>query len=96
MRTGRNPPLMEALGNLQWTPKTGQLDKVKHPPVGVAFQEVRSRDLRQRRAWICRLHWPASSPLVMGHEAAGMIDAVGRDVHGFSPGDRVTFDSTVY
>ena len=35
-------------------------------------------------------------PLVMGHEAAGLIAALGSDVHDFSVGDRVTFDSTVY
>jgi L-iditol 2-dehydrogenase len=34
-------------------------------------------------------------PLVMGHEAAGVIDRVGRGVEGFKAGDRVTFDSTV-
>jgi L-iditol 2-dehydrogenase len=34
-------------------------------------------------------------PLVMGHEAAGVIERVGRDVQGFTAGDRVTFDSTV-
>jgi L-iditol 2-dehydrogenase len=35
-------------------------------------------------------------PLVMGHEAAGTIAAVGSEVSGFAEGDRVTFDSTVY
>ena len=35
-------------------------------------------------------------PLIMGHEAAGVVAEVGADVSGFSPGDRVTFDSTVY
>jgi len=35
-------------------------------------------------------------PLIMGHEASGVIDAVGDGVVGWVPGDRVTFDSTVY
>jgi L-iditol 2-dehydrogenase len=35
-------------------------------------------------------------PLVMGHEAAGIIAEVGDGVQRFAPGDRVTFDSTVY
>ncbi|MCA8991399.1 MAG: galactitol-1-phosphate 5-dehydrogenase [Planctomycetaceae bacterium] len=34
-------------------------------------------------------------PLVMGHEAAGVVTKVGSDVTGFSEGDHVTFDSTV-
>jgi len=34
-------------------------------------------------------------PLVMGHEAAGVIAAVGEKVSGFEAGQRVTFDSTV-
>lgn len=35
-------------------------------------------------------------PLVMGHEAAGTVAAVGPEVRGARDGDRVTFDSTVY
>ena len=35
-------------------------------------------------------------PVVMGHEAAGEVVAVGRAVSAFVVGDRVTFDSTVY
>jgi len=35
-------------------------------------------------------------PIIMGHEAAGVIDEVGAAVSGWSVGDRVTFDSTVY
>jgi len=35
-------------------------------------------------------------PLVMGHEAAGEVAAVGAAVTDLAPGDRVTFDSTIY
>ena len=35
-------------------------------------------------------------PIVMGHEAAGTVAAVGAGVTGYAAGDRVTFDSTVY
>jgi L-iditol 2-dehydrogenase len=35
-------------------------------------------------------------PIVMGHEAAGEIAKIGRNVTQWKIGDRVTFDSTVY
>jgi L-iditol 2-dehydrogenase len=35
-------------------------------------------------------------PIVMGHEAAGVIAKVGPNVRKFKPGDAITFDSTVY
>jgi L-iditol 2-dehydrogenase len=35
-------------------------------------------------------------PIIMGHEAAGIVARIGDGVTGFSDGDRVTFDSTVY
>jgi L-iditol 2-dehydrogenase len=34
-------------------------------------------------------------PIIMGHEAAGVIQEVGPDVCGWQVGDRVTFDSTI-
>jgi L-iditol 2-dehydrogenase len=35
-------------------------------------------------------------PVIMGHEAAGVIAKVGPQVQGWKAGDRVTFDSTIY
>lgn len=35
-------------------------------------------------------------PIIMGHEAAGVVARVGPQVNRWKPGDRVTFDSTIY
>ncbi|QIA06355.1 galactitol-1-phosphate 5-dehydrogenase [Draconibacterium halophilum] len=35
-------------------------------------------------------------PLIMGHEASGIITSLGSEVSGWNIGDRVTFDSTIY
>lgn len=45
--------------------------------------------------------WDGSSgrrqpPLVMGHEASGVVAAVGSSVKGYTEGERITFDSTVW
>lgn len=60
--------------------------------------------LRIRACGICGsdIHgWDGSSgrrnpPLIMGHEAAGEVAAVGPGVTGWKSGDRATFDSTIY
>ncbi len=33
--------------------------------------------------------WDRPTPIVLGHEGAGVVEAVGADVHGVAPGDRV-------
>jgi len=35
-------------------------------------------------------------PIIMGHEASGVIEKIGQDVANWKHGDRVTFDSTIY
>ncbi|MCX7427399.1 MAG: galactitol-1-phosphate 5-dehydrogenase [Planctomycetia bacterium] len=35
-------------------------------------------------------------PVIMGHEAAGVVARLGTDVGDWAEGDRVTFDSTIY
>ncbi|MHC4642888.1 MAG: zinc-dependent alcohol dehydrogenase [Planctomycetota bacterium] len=35
-------------------------------------------------------------PLIMGHEAAGIVEDIGENVKNFEKGERVCFDSTVY
>lgn len=35
-------------------------------------------------------------PIIMGHEASGVIAEIGREVSDFAEGERVTFDSTLY
>src|SRR5438270_7882966 len=35
-------------------------------------------------------------PVVMGHEAAGVVERAGANVRDLAKGDRVTFDSTIY
>jgi len=35
-------------------------------------------------------------PLIMGHEAAGVVAEAGGQVEDLSPGQRITFDSTIY
>lgn len=35
-------------------------------------------------------------PIIMGHEAAGVIERLGQNVAGWQVGERVTFDSTIF
>lgn len=72
----------------------------------VAEPEVGANDvlIRVRACGICGsdVHGMDGStgrripPIIMGHEAAGEIVALGAEVHGWQIGERVTFDSTIY
>lgn len=89
--------VMKAL--LLTAPSQLELADVPEPRVGPDDVLV-----RVRACGICGsdIHgWDGSTgrrrpPLIMGHEAAGEIAAVGPKVTSWSKGDRVTFDSTIY
>lgn len=54
--------------------------------------------VRIKAAGICHTDWDSLSwgkPLVLGHEGAGIVEAVGPDVHSFFPGDAVMLNWAV-
>ncbi|MEU4240484.1 alcohol dehydrogenase catalytic domain-containing protein [Actinoplanes sp. NPDC026619] len=59
------------------------------PPDG-AIVEVRATGVCRSDWHAWRGHDPVSLPHVPGHEFAGVVSALGRDVDGFAVGDRVT------
>ena len=84
--------LLTAPGRLEYVdvpePEVGDSDVlVRVEAVGICGSDVHGMDGSSGRR---------VPPLIMGHEAAGTIEAVGRSVEGLAAGDAVTFDSTVY
>jgi L-iditol 2-dehydrogenase len=68
-------------------PKPGPLDVlVQVAACGICGSDVHGYDGASGRR---------IPPLVMGHEASGIVAALGSEVTGFNVADRVTFDSTV-
>ncbi|MFW6288768.1 MAG: galactitol-1-phosphate 5-dehydrogenase [Spirochaetota bacterium] len=67
-------------------PEPGEV-RVRVEAVGICGSDVHGYDGSSGRR---------HPPLIMGHEAAGVIDAVGNGVSGWELEERVTFDSTVY
>jgi len=63
-------------------PAAGQL-RIRHTSIGVNFIDVYFRT--------GVYPWPVDNNLVLGSEAAGVVDAVGEGVTDFSVGDRVVY-----
>ena len=79
----------------------GVLEVADVPEPAMGDDEVLVRSGPSASAAATSTAWTAAPgrrvpPLVMGHEAAGIIEAVGRSVDGWAVGEAVTFDSTVY
>src|SRR5678815_338172 len=81
-------------------PEVLQWDDVELPPPGVA--EVRLRhtalavnfsDVNVRRGGFYRTR-PPQFPLILGNEAAGVIEALGAEVRNVRVGDRVCYVGT--
>jgi len=68
------------------TPDKGEV-LVKVQACGICGSDIHGMDGRSGRRQM---------PIVMGHEAAGEIIALGEGVTGWNLGERVTFDSTEY
>lgn len=71
----------------------------------VELDNPRSEEVRVRVAasGLCHSDWhyavgdlPSKLPVVLGHEAAGVVDAVGEAVTDFVPGDRVITSSLIF
>ncbi len=69
-------------------PETGDDEVlVKVKAVGICGSDVHGMDGSTGRR---------IPPIIMGHEASGIIESTGKQVKGWKKGDRVTFDSTIY
>lgn len=60
---------------------------IKVKAVGICGSDVHGMDGSSGRR---------EPPVIMGHEASGVIEETGSEVEGWKKGDAVTFDSTVY
>ena len=58
---------------------------IRHTAIAVNFSDV---NVRRGGFYIAR---PAQFPLILGNEAAGIVEAIGPSVAGFVPGDRVAY-----
>lgn len=68
------------------TPEAGEV-LVEIKAVGICGSDVHGMDGSTGRR---------VPPIIMGHEASGVIVETGKEISGWKIGDRVTFDSTIY
>ncbi len=78
------PEVMQLEDVAMPTPGAGEA-RVRNEAIGVNYLDVYFRN---------GFYPPASLPLALGSEGAGIVTAVGPDVTAFKPGDRVAYVST--
>lgn len=83
MKTGRGPDLVELREVPEPTPGPGEV------LIQVRAAAICGSDLHIRRDE--HPYWP---PVVLGHEFAGIVRALGEGVSGYAPGDRVVSETS--
>jgi len=59
--------------------------RVRHTAIGINFSDI---NVRRGGFYIAR---PLSFPVILGNEAAGVVDSIGPGASGVKPGDRVAY-----
>lgn len=76
------PEVLTRAGITPPEPGPGEV-RLRHSAIGVNFIDVYFRT--------GLYPWPVEKDLILGGEAAGLVEAVGNGVEGFAPGDRVAY-----
>jgi S-(hydroxymethyl)glutathione dehydrogenase/alcohol dehydrogenase len=75
----------------QGTPLTVECVQLDPPSDGEVLVEVKAAGVCHSDLHVARGDWPTATPLVLGHEGAGVVRAVGAGVTRVAPGDSVVF-----
>ena len=75
----------------QGSPLTVETLELDPPEAGEVLVEVKSAGVCHSDLHPVRGDWPVPVPMVLGHEGAGIVRAIGAGVSGVSPGDAVVF-----
>ena len=75
----------------QGAPLSVEAAELGGPRAGEVLVEVKAAGVCHSDLHPARGEWPARTPLVLGHEGAGVVREVGEGVQALRPGDRVVF-----
>jgi len=75
----------------QGAPLSVEGAELEVPRAGEVLVEVKAAGVCHSDLHPARGDWPTRTPLVLGHEGAGIVREVGKGVKGVRTGDRVVF-----